>query len=151
LVVLVAAAAIAAPASRTYALTLVVLMAVISLHELGHLLAARACGVGAPEFSVGFGPLIWRTRRADRHGTRYALRAVPFGGYVRIDGLGSDLEGHSPPVPGKRSYEEVSAPKRMAIAAAGPLMNLVVAFVLLSAVFGAAGTTVATLDVTPVA
>lgn len=135
--------------SRPYALTLLVLLALIALHELGHLLAARSVGVGAPEFSVGFGPVLWRTRRPDRHGTSYALRAYPLGGFVRIDGLGERIEGTSPPVAGKRSYDDVSALKRIWISSAGPLANILVAFVVLAGVFGAVGRSEATLAVNP--
>lgn len=148
LVALGTLAALMQPETRTLALTLVVLLALISLHELGHLLAARASGVGASEFSVGFGPLLAGTRpRPGR--TRYVLRAVPLGGYVRIKGLGeTGAARHEPATPGK-SYLDVSAPRQMFIAVAGPAANLLVALVVFITLFAVAGVPAATTAVTP--
>ena len=54
---------------------------VIFVHELGHFLAAKAAGVYAPRFSIGFGPALWRRRFGE---TEYVLAALPLGGYVRM-------------------------------------------------------------------
>src|SRR5690606_30298930 len=54
---------------------------VIFVHELGHFLAAKAMGVYAPRFSIGFGPALWRRRWGE---TEYVLAALPLGGYVRM-------------------------------------------------------------------
>src|SRR5213076_255988 len=54
---------------------------VIFVHELGHFLAAKAVGVYAPRFSIGFGPALFRFRRGE---TEYILAALPLGGYVRM-------------------------------------------------------------------
>src|SRR5437764_5579053 len=54
---------------------------VIFVHELGHFLAAKATGVYAPRFSIGFGPALLRLRRGE---TEYILAALPLGGYVRM-------------------------------------------------------------------
>ncbi len=54
---------------------------VIFVHELGHFLAAKATGVYAPRFSIGFGPTLWRRRRGE---TEYILALLPLGGYVRM-------------------------------------------------------------------
>ena len=59
----------------------VVFGVVIFVHELGHFLAAKAVGVYAPRFSIGFGPSLWRMRRGE---TEYVLAALPLGGYVRM-------------------------------------------------------------------
>ena len=59
----------------------VVFGVVIFVHELGHFLAAKAVGVYAPRFSIGFGPALWRMRRGE---TEYVLAALPLGGYVRM-------------------------------------------------------------------
>lgn len=135
--------------TRVYAAALLVLMTLVALHEAGHLVAARLCGVGAPEFAVGFGPVLWRSRRPDRHGTSFVVRAVPVGGYVQIDGLSNDLESDEAPVPGKRSYDDVSASRQILIAVAGPAANLVVAFVLLAGVVASFGVERPTLSITP--
>ena len=67
---------------------------VVFVHELGHFLAAKACGVYAPRFSIGFGPALWRKRWGE---TEYVLAALPLGGYVRMasrdDATASSLEG----------------------------------------------------------
>lgn len=60
---------------------IVVFGLVVFVHELGHFLAAKACGVYAPRFSIGFGPALWRKRWGE---TEYVLAALPLGGYVRM-------------------------------------------------------------------
>src|SRR5919112_3674168 len=63
---------------------LFVLTVVVFIHELGHFLVGRWCGVGVTAFSIGFGPeLVGFT---DRHGTRWKLAAIPLGGYVKFFG-----------------------------------------------------------------
>src|SRR5512132_2754812 len=64
-----------------YLAPLVVFGLVVFVHELGHFLAAKACGVYAPRFSIGFGPALWRKRWGE---TEYILAALPLGGYVRM-------------------------------------------------------------------
>lgn len=144
---------LASPGSRSIGLSILVLLTMVALHEAGHLIAARLCGVDAPEYSVGFGPKIFSL--APKSGkTIYSLRAIPLGGYVRIRGLGapSKLEGTDDPsreVAGK-SYEDVSRPKRIFIAFAGPLANVLTAVLILFVVFSAAGEHTPTMRVTPV-
>lgn len=74
---------------------------VIFFHELGHFLAAKAVGVYAPRFSVGFGPALWRRRYGE---TEYVLAALPLGGYVRMasrdDETMAMIEGGGEKVPG---------------------------------------------------
>src|SRR5687767_771258 len=69
---------------------------VIFVHELGHFIAAKAMGVYAPRFSIGFGPALFRRRRGE---TEYVLAAFPLGGYVRmasrLDSEVAFLEGGS--------------------------------------------------------
>ena len=100
-------------------LALVMLSALIVTHELGHFLAARACGIAVQEFSVGMGPLL--AKRVGKHGTQFSLRALPVGGFCMFQGEG---EG------GARSdaFSRASVPKRAITIASGPLMNFVVAF-----------------------
>ncbi|HWL28728.1 MAG TPA: site-2 protease family protein, partial [Burkholderiaceae bacterium] len=54
----------------------------VTFHELGHYWVARRCGVRVLRFSVGFGKVL--ARRTDRHGTEWALSAIPLGGYVKM-------------------------------------------------------------------
>ena len=55
----------------------------IAVHELGHFLAAKLCGVQVNEFSIGMGPALWHNIY---HGTQYSLRLLPVGGYVALEG-----------------------------------------------------------------
>lgn len=113
-----------------YLLAIVALGALISLHELGHLLAARLFGVRVLRFSIGFGPPIFTLRRG---GTEYVVCAVPLGGYVRIHGMNPHENGahrHD-----RRSYASLSPWKRMAIIAGGPLVNYVIGYVLMAILF----------------
>ena len=56
---------------------------VVLVHEAGHFLAARHCGIHVEEFSIGFGPALWSTVRG---GTRYSVRLLPLGGYNNLAG-----------------------------------------------------------------
>ena len=61
----------------------------IAVHEFGHFLAAKLCGVKVNEFSVGMGPAIWKRQRGE---TLYALRGIPLGGYCAMEGEDGDSE-----------------------------------------------------------
>lgn len=109
---------------------LVTLAVLIVVHEYGHYRVARACGVKVLRFSVGFGRVLWR-RQAHPDATEFTLCAIPLGGYVRML---DEREG--PVLPGLREQAFNNRPlrQRVAIVAAGPLANLLLAAVL----FGAA-------------
>ena len=68
----------------------VVLGIVVAVHEYGHYIVARWCGIQSDVFSIGFGPVIWSRR--DRRGTLWQLAALPLGGYVKFRG---DADGSS--------------------------------------------------------
>jgi regulator of sigma E protease len=89
----------------------------VVVHELGHFLAARACGMRVERFSVGFGPVVLRR---ERHGTEWVISAIPFGGYVRIAGMapGDDVRPDDPTV-----YANQAPWRRFAVILAGPAMN----------------------------
>ncbi len=99
----------------------------ITFHELGHYWVARWCGVKILRFSVGFGRVI--LKRKDRHGTEWALSAIPLGGYVKMldENVTDSLEPAS-----KDSFNAQSVWRRFAIVAAGPLFNLLLAIVFYS-------------------
>lgn len=113
---------------------LFVLTVVVFVHEMGHFLVGRWCGVGVTAFSIGFGPEIVGFN--DRHGTRWKLSVIPLGGYVKFAG---DQNGAS--VPDAESLTRMSAAeravsfhhksvgKRVAIVAAGPIANFLLAIV----------------------
>lgn len=95
----------------------------IFVHELGHFLLAKRVGVTVHAFALGFGPMLIGTRRGE---TLYAVNLIPFGGYVRL--AGEDLEDGG----GPNSFRAKTVWQRMAVLVAGPLMNLLLALVLLA-------------------
>ena len=113
-----------------YGLALLVTLGIlVTIHELGHFVLARRSGVHVVRFSVGFGSPLWS--RTDRHGTEFALAALPLGGYVRM--LDERELEPGMPVPGK-TYQQLSVGWRIAIALGGPVANFVLAFVVFWAV-----------------
>jgi membrane-associated protease RseP (regulator of RpoE activity) len=135
----------------------VAILASIALHELGHLVPAKKFGVKVTQYFVGFGSTLWSTRRGE---TEYGIKAIPFGGYVRMIGM-------FPPAPDgttrpsstgrigmlveqaraeaqaevlteedhRRSFYNLSVPKKLTVMFGGPFMNLVIAFALFTLMF----------------
>ena len=103
----------------------------IVVHEYGHYLVARLCGVKVLRFSVGFGrPLaLWR-RGPDR--TEWVIAAVPFGGYVKML---DEREGPVAPQEAHRAFNRQSVWRRTAIVVAGPLFNLAFAVLVYAGLF----------------
>ncbi|MGH8052885.1 MAG: RIP metalloprotease RseP [Stenotrophomonas sp.] len=102
----------------------------VTFHEFGHYWVARRCGVKVLRFSVGFGKPLWSRR--DRHGTEFAIAAIPLGGYVKM------LDEREADVPvGERghAFNNKTVWQRIAIVAAGPIANLVLCIALLWAMF----------------
>ena len=98
----------------------------ILVHELGHYLVARWCGVKVLRFSIGFGkPLI--VKRAGRDDTEWSLAAFPLGGYVKML---DEREGPVAPAELHRSFNRQNVYRRFAIVAAGPIANFLLAIVL---------------------
>lgn len=105
---------------------LVALGVLVTFHEFGHFWVARRCGVKVLRFSIGFGKPLWTHRGKD--GTEYVLAAIPLGGYVRM------LDEREDDVPAQQlhlAFNRKPVLQRIAIVAAGPLANLVLAFGLL--------------------
>jgi regulator of sigma E protease len=92
----------------------------IFVHELGHFIVAKALGVKVLKFSIGFGPRLLGVRRGE---TEYLLSLLPLGGYVKM--AGDDPSEAPDPADRGRGFLEQSPPRRFAIAAAGPVANLV--------------------------
>lgn len=98
----------------------------VFIHEGGHFWVAKLCKIKVNEFAIGFGPTVWKKQGKE---TKYALRLIPLGGFVSMEGEEerSDEEG---------SFSKASIPKRIAVVAAGGLVNIIFAllvyFVLMS-------------------
>jgi regulator of sigma E protease len=109
----------------SYVLAAVGFAALIILHEFGHFVAAKATGMRVERFSLFFPPLLARVRRGE---TEYAIGAIPLGGYVKISGMSphEDL----PPEVVPRAYLNQPTWKRVVVIAAGPAMNVLIAFVI---------------------
>ncbi|PPD45916.1 MAG: RIP metalloprotease RseP [Methylocystis sp.] len=125
----------------------VVLSLVVFVHEFGHFIVGRWCGVQVDAFSIGFGPELFA--RVDRHGTRWRVAAIPLGGYVKFHG---DANGASVPDPeavdamaeAERAVTFAAQPvwKRSAIVFAGPFANFLLAIAIFAGLFAFYGRTV---------
>jgi regulator of sigma E protease len=102
----------------------------VILHELGHFMAAKAVGMRVERFSLFFPPLIARKKVGE---TEYAIGAIPLGGYVKISGMNPDE--NLPDEVRTRAYWSQKPWKRIVVIAAGPAMNVLIAFVLMIAFF----------------
>ena len=135
----------------------------IGMHEIGHLLPAKAFGVKVTQYMVGFGPTVWSRLKGE---TEYGVKAVPLGGYIRMIGMyppekGADPTQLRPSSTGrfstliddarKQSLEEVGPEdvdrvfyklpvrKRVLVMLGGPSMNLLLAFVMFTIVVSVIG------------
>ncbi len=91
----------------------------VTIHELGHFIVAKLCKVKVNEFAIGFGPVIFKKQGKE---TKYQIRAIPLGGFV-------SLEGEEERSDNVGSFNKVAIPKRIAIVAAGGLVNIIFALV----------------------
>ena len=101
----------------------IVIVLVVFFHELGHYLAARACGVKVEVFSIGFGPSI--ASQKDRNGTEWRICILPFGGYVKMlekDIFAKEDKQQKPP---ENSFSSKSLGQRLIIIFAGPLASII--------------------------
>ena len=110
--------------------------ALIMLHELGHFMAAKAVGMRVERFSLFFPPFLFRWRKKGSE-TEYTIGAIPLGGYVKITGMTANEE--LPEDVAYRAYHKQKPWKRIVVIAAGPLMNVLVAFLIFFALFLANG------------
>ena len=115
----------------SWVLTILGIVALIVLHELGHFLAAKAVGMRVERFSLFFPPKLVGVRRGE---TEYMIGAIPAGGYVKITGMNpEELEGMAPEV-AARAYCNQPPWKRIVVILAGPGMNFLIAFVIFWAI-----------------
>jgi regulator of sigma E protease len=102
----------------------------IMLHEGGHYVAAKATGMRVERFFLFFGPTIWSFKRGE---TEYGVKSIPLGGYVKITGMNPEEE--IPPEVEHRAYYRQPVWKRIVVVAAGPAVNIVLAFAILFFVY----------------
>ncbi len=150
----------------------IAILASIALHELGHMVPAKKFGVKVTEYMVGFGPRLWSRKSGD---TEYGLKAVPFGGYIRMIGmfpprpdgtvrasstgrLGTLVDQARQesqaevltPEDEKRTFYNLSVPKKVTVMLGGPVMNLLLAIVLFTLMFAGFGTPKPSLTVSSI-
>ncbi|MDD5916917.1 MAG: M50 family metallopeptidase [Clostridiales bacterium] len=113
----------------TVLVTVLMLGILVVIHELGHYLAARSFGVGIIEFSVGFGPAIFK--RKGKYND-FSVRAFPIGGYVSM--IGEEDTEVPPEHAGKPSINDKKGWQKMIIVLAGPAMNILLGILLMAAV-----------------
>lgn len=132
-------------------IVVVVLLLSIALHEVGHMVPAKRFGVRVSHYMVGFGPTLWSRTKGE---TEYGLKAIPLGGFVRLVGMYPPDEAvGNPPArtwvgrlardarqasaeeirPGEdhRAFYRLSTPKKLVVMLGGPVMNLLIAVVLM--------------------
>lgn len=130
------------------------LMISIGLHELGHLIPAKRFGVKVSQYMIGFGPTLWSKRRGE---TEYGVKAIPLGGYVAMTGMyppdregGRDrnattavfdvvLQDDRDADDDSRSFYRLPVGKRIVVMLGGPVMNLILAFLLFGIVYSGFG------------
>jgi regulator of sigma E protease len=119
--------------------------ALIILHEFGHFVAAKACGMRVERFGLFFPPFIAKKRIGE---TEYGVGAIPLGGFVKITGMNPEEELPADVAP--RGYYHQPVWKRIVVIAAGPFVNLVIAFlILLGLAFGASELTSRVAETAP--
>ena len=106
----------------------------IFFHELGHFVTAKWTGMKATQFFIGFGPRLWSFRRGE---TEYGVRALPLGAFVRI--IGMNNMDDVPEADEARTYRQQSYPKRLLVISAGSIMHMIMAVLLLFAVYSING------------
>lgn len=111
-------------------LALLLLGVLIIAHEAGHFWAARACGIEVEEFAMGMGPLLakWKSKK----GTQFSVRLLPIGGFCQF--YGEDEEKEDP-----RSFNNQAVWKRVLTVASGPMMNFIVAILVVVIYLSALG------------
>ncbi|WP_164545055.1 M50 family metallopeptidase [Antribacter gilvus] len=146
------------------------LLVSIGLHEVGHMVPAKKFGVRVSQYMVGFGPTVWSRTKGE---TEYGIKAIPLGGFVRLVGMMPPARADAPRARGfwgdmiddareasvsevrrgeeHRAFYNLSTPKKIVVMLGGPVVNLVIAVVILGAIlvgYGAmqTSTTVAQLS-----
>ncbi len=105
----------------TIIIALLVFGVIIAIHEFGHFIVAKLCGIRVNKFAIGMGPVIFKKQGKE---TEYSLRLFPVGGFCAMEG--EDADSDDP-----RAFSKKCVPKRMAVVVAGAVMNIVLGFLLI--------------------
>lgn len=113
---------------------LIAIFILVGVHEFGHYLVAKLCGVHVIRFSIGFGKPIWKTQPNNPNATQWVLSSIPFGGYIKM------LDGRDPEqiitdVNASMAFDRQVLWKRSLIVAAGPIANFLLAILLLTGIY----------------
>ena len=119
-----------------YVIAVLLFLLLIVAHEFGHFFTAKLSGVKVNEFSVGMGPLIYHRIKGE---TEYSLRALPIGGFCRLEGEDGDSDD-------ARSFSKAVWWKKIIILAAGAFMNIVLALLIMTLLYTWAGSASTTID-----
>lgn len=114
---------------------IVALLFSVMVHEFGHYLTARHYGMKVTEFFLGFGKRIWSTQRGE---TEFGVKAIPAGGYCRIEGMAPNDE--MPVGEEDRAFYKASSGKKLIVLGAGSFLHFVLGFLLLFTLFAGVGT-----------
>jgi membrane-associated protease RseP (regulator of RpoE activity) len=107
----------------------------VMVHEFGHYLTARHYGMKVSEFFLGFGKRLWSTRRGE---TEFGIKAIPAGGYCRIEGMAPNDE--MPAGEENRAFYKASSAKKLVVLGAGSFLHFVLGYLLLFTLFAGVGT-----------
>jgi membrane-associated protease RseP (regulator of RpoE activity) len=114
---------------------IVALLFSVMVHEFGHYITARKYGMWVSEFFVGFGKRIWSVQRGE---TEFGVKAIPAGGYCKIEGMSPSDE--LPEGQEDRAFYKASSAKKLVVLGAGSFLHFVLGFVLLVSLFAGIGT-----------
>ena len=106
---------------------IVAISVLVAIHEFGHYIVGRWCGMKVLRFSIGFGKPIW-TRIAGEDKTEYCISGIPLGGYVKFLGERENNDDPIDPADEGRAFNERPVPSRIAVSLAGPVFNFLFAF-----------------------
>lgn len=104
----------------TAIVTIIMFLVMVSLHEFGHFITAKIMDFKILEYSIGFGPAVWHSKKSE---IQYSIRAIPFGGYCKFEGEDEASED-------KRAFSNQPVWKRIIVVAAGGIFNIILGFVL---------------------
>ncbi len=120
----------------TFIIAILMFGILITVHEFGHYIVARLCGIHVLDFAIGFGPSIWEKKK---NGTTYALRMIPLGGYCRM--LGEEEASDS-----ENAFNNKTVLQRILVVIAGATMNFIIAILVFSIIGFSMGVSTLTID-----